>query len=150
MSRAQGIASRLLREYAAHVRRTQLGVRRVLLICRPELIPLYTRAGFVYVDKSAVVHGACLQRGGREGGGGGGGGGGLAGGMVWDPTRPESLGVPCTFLFSHFPFKTRRSVHTMSWLWRFPEFTTPQITFTHVCVPFAGQRPWFEMVMNID
>ena len=56
----KGIASKLFKAYVQHVTETQIAVKRILSICHSELIPLYTRAGFTYVDKSQVVHGELI------------------------------------------------------------------------------------------
>ncbi|KAH3867485.1 uncharacterized protein LOC127867555 [Dreissena polymorpha] len=55
--RRQGIALLMLRSFVERVRREQRDVARVLLICKSNLIPLYTRAGFVLNGRSDVVHG---------------------------------------------------------------------------------------------
>ena len=54
----QGIATHLLKAYISNVQRTVIGIKRILLICRSELIPLYTRGGFTFVGKSHVVLGS--------------------------------------------------------------------------------------------
>ncbi|XP_052777279.1 uncharacterized protein LOC128214700 [Mya arenaria] len=55
--RRQGIALCLLDEFVSRVFRDQRDVSRILLICKSNLIPLYTRAGFTLNGKSAVIHG---------------------------------------------------------------------------------------------
>lgn len=53
----KGIATRLLKAYTDSVKRSQMGAHRILLITHSNLIPLYTRAGFVFREKSQVVLG---------------------------------------------------------------------------------------------
>ncbi|XP_045157930.2 uncharacterized protein LOC123524090 [Mercenaria mercenaria] len=55
--RRKGIALQMLQEFVERVKAEQVDVARILLICKSNLIPLYTRAGFELVGKSAVVHG---------------------------------------------------------------------------------------------
>ena len=53
----QGVALKTLTCLVQHVRKTQNGIHRILLICKAYLIPLYTRAGFTLVGESNVIHG---------------------------------------------------------------------------------------------
>lgn len=53
----QGLASNLLAAYVEHVRRTQTGVEKIMLLTKEALIPFYQRAGFVFVGESGVNHG---------------------------------------------------------------------------------------------
>ena len=53
----QGIATHMLKEFKNYVRGHEIGVHRILLICKSKLIPLYTKAGFIFKCKSDVVHG---------------------------------------------------------------------------------------------
>ncbi|KAK2187415.1 hypothetical protein NP493_166g03031 [Ridgeia piscesae] len=55
--RRQGVALKTLTCLVQHVRKTQNGIHRILLICKAYLIPLYTRAGFTLVGESNVIHG---------------------------------------------------------------------------------------------
>ena len=56
----QGIALQLLDSYIRTVDSEQSDVTHILLICKSNLIPLYTRAGFILRGKSEVVHGMSL------------------------------------------------------------------------------------------
>ena len=47
----------MLSSFIGKVKSEQVGVTRILLLCKSNLIPLYTKAGFQLVGKSAVVHG---------------------------------------------------------------------------------------------
>ena len=53
----QGVALKMLTCLEQHVRKTQDGVQRILLICKAYLIPLYTRAGFTLVGESNIILG---------------------------------------------------------------------------------------------
>ena len=53
----QGVALKTLTCLVQHVRKTQNGIQRILLICKAYLIPLYTRAGFTLVGEGNVIHG---------------------------------------------------------------------------------------------
>ncbi|KAI8512548.1 hypothetical protein Bbelb_091870 [Branchiostoma belcheri] len=53
----QGIATKLLQEFVPHVKGSFPEAKRICLICHEYLIPLYTKAGFVLVGLSEVVHG---------------------------------------------------------------------------------------------
>ena len=53
----QGIAVNMLRRYIEHVKTTEPGVDKLLLICKAHLIPLYSKAGFTLFGPSDVVHG---------------------------------------------------------------------------------------------
>ena len=55
--RRQGIATHMLKEFKNYVRGHEIGAHRILLICKSKLIPLYTKAGFIFKCKSDVVHG---------------------------------------------------------------------------------------------
>jgi ribosomal protein S18 acetylase RimI-like enzyme len=53
--RKQGIATRLMLRFVEDAR--QLGKRRILLICKADLIPYYRGYGFAHLGKSASTHG---------------------------------------------------------------------------------------------
>ncbi|XP_019626455.1 PREDICTED: uncharacterized N-acetyltransferase C9.02c-like [Branchiostoma belcheri] len=53
----QGIATKLLQAFVPHVKDSFPKAKRICLICHEYLIPLYTKAGFVLVGTSEVVHG---------------------------------------------------------------------------------------------
>ena len=53
----QGVAVKLLDNYVQAVKSEQKDVSQILLMCKSNLIPLYTRVGFVLRGKSDVVHG---------------------------------------------------------------------------------------------
>ena len=53
----QGIALKMLASFVSKVKKEQRDVARILLLCKSQLIPLYTRAGFVLNGKSDVEHG---------------------------------------------------------------------------------------------
>ncbi|MBN1966304.1 MAG: GNAT family N-acetyltransferase [Anaerolineae bacterium] len=55
--RRRGIAARLLEAFIARAR--QAGRRRVLLLCKPELVAYYARFGFVDAGLSASRHGGA-------------------------------------------------------------------------------------------
>ena len=47
----------MLKEFTNYVKDHEIGAHRILLICKSKLIPLYTKAGFIFKCKSDVVHG---------------------------------------------------------------------------------------------
>ena len=49
----------MLKHYIEHVKSTEQGVEKLLLICKTQLIPLYTKAGFTLVGPSEVVWGTA-------------------------------------------------------------------------------------------
>src|SRR5690606_19548550 len=51
----QGFAAQLLQAFIERSR--QLGKRRIVLICKPALIPYYARFGFVEQGLSSATHG---------------------------------------------------------------------------------------------
>ena len=53
----QGLGTHLVKSYVDHVRNTQSGVEKVMLLSKEYLIPFYERSGFVDVGKSSVCHG---------------------------------------------------------------------------------------------
>ncbi|XP_035673932.1 uncharacterized N-acetyltransferase C9.02c-like [Branchiostoma floridae] len=53
----QGIATKLLKEFVHKVKGSFPEAKRICLLCHEYLIPLYTKAGFVLVGLSEVVHG---------------------------------------------------------------------------------------------
>ncbi|KAF6255831.1 acyl-CoA N-acyltransferase [Scenedesmus sp. NREL 46B-D3] len=55
--RRRGIASRMLQLYLCYVRGTTAGLQEVRLICKEQMIPLYSKAGFVLLGPSEVEHG---------------------------------------------------------------------------------------------
>lgn len=55
--RRRGVASRLLRAYLSYVQASTPGLREARLICKDQLVPLYSGAGFQMVGPSGVVHG---------------------------------------------------------------------------------------------
>ncbi|XP_052098026.1 uncharacterized protein LOC127732878 isoform X2 [Mytilus californianus] len=55
--RRQGVATHMLKEFINYVKNEEKDAHRILLICKSKLIPLYTRAGFIFKCKSDVVHG---------------------------------------------------------------------------------------------
>ncbi|XP_060583192.1 uncharacterized protein LOC132739495 [Ruditapes philippinarum] len=55
--RRKGIALQMLKLFIENVKSEQANVTGILLICKSNLIPLYTKAGFELVGKSHVVHG---------------------------------------------------------------------------------------------
>lgn len=57
MYRRRGIALQLLDSYIRTMDSEQSDVTHILLICKSNLIPLYTRAGFILRGKSEVVYG---------------------------------------------------------------------------------------------
>ncbi|WIA41274.1 hypothetical protein OEZ86_004878 [Tetradesmus obliquus] len=55
--RRHGIASRMLQLYLRYVQGTTAGLQEVRLICKEQMIPLYSKAGFVLLGPSSVEHG---------------------------------------------------------------------------------------------
>ncbi|KAL4236023.1 hypothetical protein ACF0H5_004410 [Mactra antiquata] len=55
--RRKGYALKMLHKFVDKVKKEEKNVTKILLICKSDLIPLYTRAGFVLNGKSDVVHG---------------------------------------------------------------------------------------------
>lgn len=55
-SRRHGLGTSFLREYLQIIRRTTR-TTRILLICKPHLIPFYVNVGFQQVGPSSIVHG---------------------------------------------------------------------------------------------
>ncbi|GFR49520.1 hypothetical protein Agub_g11563, partial [Astrephomene gubernaculifera] len=55
--RRRGLATRMLRAYAAYVQASTPHLRGIRLICKQDLIPLYDKAGFALLGRSDVVHG---------------------------------------------------------------------------------------------
>ncbi|ELU18274.1 hypothetical protein CAPTEDRAFT_185754 [Capitella teleta] len=56
-SQSKGIAKRLLNAYIERAKSLEPHVSKILLICKAQLIPLYTRVGFEFVKKSSIIHG---------------------------------------------------------------------------------------------
>jgi predicted GNAT family N-acyltransferase len=55
--RRQGIASRMVQAYVTMVQHTLPRIQALRLICKEDLVGLYSRAGFQFVGPSDVQHG---------------------------------------------------------------------------------------------
>lgn len=53
--RKKGIARLLLERFIENCRK--INKKKILLMCRKELIPLYEKFGFIYMQKSESTHG---------------------------------------------------------------------------------------------
>ncbi|XP_078667863.1 serotonin N-acetyltransferase-like isoform X1 [Branchiostoma floridae x Branchiostoma belcheri] len=56
-SRRRGIGQSLIRAFTEYVKAKETKVRRIILMCHAELIPVYTRVGFTLVGRAEVKFG---------------------------------------------------------------------------------------------